>query len=50
LRYPEAGKLILAYFDGVEPGNLNRRQYSIAQIGMLKPAALKENLWRQEWT
>ncbi len=38
------GKLILADFDVVEPSNLNRQQYSISQIGMLKTEALKENL------
>ena len=38
------GKLILADYDIVEPSNLNRQQYSIAQIGILKTEALKENL------
>jgi sulfur carrier protein ThiS adenylyltransferase len=38
------GKLILADFDVVEPSNLNRQQYSISQIGMLKTKALKDNL------
>ncbi len=38
------GKLILADFDVVEPSNLNRQQYTIPQIGMLKTKALKENL------
>jgi sulfur carrier protein ThiS adenylyltransferase len=38
------GKLLLADFDVVEPSNLNRQQYTIAQIGMLKTKALKENL------
>ena len=38
------GRLILADFDVVEPSNLNRQQYSISQIGMLKTKALKENL------
>ena len=38
------GKLILADFDVVEPSNLNRQQYFIAQIGMRKTKALKENL------
>jgi len=38
------GKLILADFDVVEPSNLNRQQYSISQIGMLKTKALKNNL------
>ena len=38
------GKLILADYDIVEPSNLNRQQYSIAQIGMPKTEALKDNL------
>ena len=38
------GKLILADYDVVEPSNLNRQQYFISQIGMLKTEALKENL------
>ncbi len=38
------GKLVLADFDVVEPSNLNRQQYFIEQIGMLKTEALKNNL------
>ena len=40
------GRLLLADFDVVEPSNLNRQQYLIDQIGMLKVDALKENLAR----
>jgi len=40
------GQLILADFDLVEPSNLNRQQYFIDQIGMLKVEALKANLKR----
>lgn len=40
------GRLILADFDVVEPSNLNRQQYFIDQIGMLKTEALRENLLR----
>ena len=40
------GKLILADFDVVEPSNLNRQQYFIDQIGMLKATALTETLAR----
>lgn len=40
------GKLILADFDVVEPSNLNRQQYFIDQIGLLKVEALQENLQR----
>jgi sulfur carrier protein ThiS adenylyltransferase len=38
------GRLILADYDTVEPSNLNRQQYSIAQIGLPKTEALKDNL------
>ena len=38
------GKLILVDFDVVEPSNLNRQQYFIDQIGMLKAEALQQNL------
>jgi len=41
-----AGRLILADFDVVEPSNLNRQQYFVDQIGMLKTEALSENLKR----
>ncbi len=40
------GRVIIADFDVVEPSNLNRQQYFIDQIGMLKVDALKENLFR----
>lgn len=40
------GRLILADFDVVEPSNLNRQQYFIDQIGMIKTEALKQNLAR----
>ncbi len=38
------GKLILADFDMVEPSNLNRQQYFVDQLGMLKTDALVSNL------
>ncbi|MEI7850804.1 MAG: sulfur carrier protein ThiS adenylyltransferase ThiF [Kiritimatiellales bacterium] len=38
------GKLIVADFDVVEPSNLNRQQYFVDQIGMLKTDALISNL------
>ncbi len=38
------GKLILADFDVVEPSNLNRQQYFVDQLGMLKTDALVSNL------
>jgi sulfur carrier protein ThiS adenylyltransferase len=40
------GKLIVADFDVVEPSNLNRQQYFVDQIGMLKTDALVANLRR----
>ena len=40
------GKLILVDFDIVEPSNLNRQQYFVDQIGMLKVEALSQNLER----
>ncbi len=40
------GRLVLADFDLVEIGNLNRQFYFYDQIGMLKVAALKQNLSR----
>ncbi len=40
------GKLILADFDVVEPSNLNRQQYFIDQLGLLKTDALVSNLWK----
>lgn len=38
------GKLILVDFDVVEPSNLNRQQYFVRQIGMLKVEALQKNI------
>ncbi len=38
------GKLILADFDVIEPSNLNRQQYFVDQLGMLKTEALVSNL------
>ncbi len=38
------GKLIVADFDRVEPSNLNRQRFSLSQLGMLKVAALTENI------
>ncbi|MCC5912426.1 MAG: sulfur carrier protein ThiS adenylyltransferase ThiF [Clostridiaceae bacterium] len=38
------GKLILIDFDVVEPSNLNRQQYFVKHIGMLKTEALREIL------
>jgi len=40
------GKLVLADFDVVEPSNLNRQQYFVDQVGMLKTQALSANLSR----
>lgn len=40
------GRLLLADFDVVEPTNLNRQQYYIDQIGMLKVDALKATIAR----
>jgi len=40
------GRLVLADFDLVEEGNLNRQFYFYDQIGMLKVAAMKQNLFR----
>jgi sulfur carrier protein ThiS adenylyltransferase len=40
------GRLVLADFDLVEEQNLNRQFYFYDQIGMLKVAALKQNLFR----
>lgn len=37
-------ELLLIDFDCVEASNLNRQQYTMDQIGMLKTEALKENL------
>lgn len=38
------GRLIIADFDVVEPSNLNRQQYFVDQLGMLKTDALVSNL------
>jgi sulfur carrier protein ThiS adenylyltransferase len=40
------GRLVIADFDVVEPSNLNRQQYFIDQIGLLKVEALAANLQR----
>ncbi len=40
------GRLVLADFDVVEPSNLNRQQYFVDQIGMLKTEACAVNLRR----
>jgi sulfur carrier protein ThiS adenylyltransferase len=40
------GTLVLSDFDVVEPANLNRQYYFNNQVGMLKSAALKENIAR----
>ena len=40
------GTLVLVDYDVVEPSNLNRQQYFIDQLGMLKVDALRENLTR----
>jgi sulfur carrier protein ThiS adenylyltransferase len=38
------GTLVIADFDTVEQANLSRQYYFIKQVGMMKTAALKENL------
>jgi sulfur carrier protein ThiS adenylyltransferase len=38
------GTLIVADFDAVSPSNLNRQQYSLAQIGEPKVKALRDNI------
>jgi sulfur carrier protein ThiS adenylyltransferase len=38
------GRLIIADFDVVEPSNLNRQQYFVDQLGLLKTDALVANL------
>ncbi len=38
------GHLVLIDYDRVELSNLNRQQYKVAQIGMLKTKALAENI------
>ena len=38
------GKLVIADFDIIEPSNLNRQRYNISQLGMVKTAALEQNI------
>jgi len=40
------GELLLADFDVIEPSNLNRQQYFVDQVGMLKAEAMVTNLAR----
>jgi sulfur carrier protein ThiS adenylyltransferase len=40
------GTLVISDFDVIEPANLNRQYYFTSQVGMLKTAALKENISR----
>ena len=40
------GELVIADFDTVDPGNLNRQYYFYDQIGMKKVFALQENIGR----
>ncbi len=40
------GTIVISDFDVIEPANLNRQYYFISQIGMMKTAALKENIAR----
>jgi sulfur carrier protein ThiS adenylyltransferase len=40
------GKLVIADFDVVEPGNLNRQYFFLDQIGMKKVDALHQNISR----
>jgi sulfur carrier protein ThiS adenylyltransferase len=40
------GTLVFSDFDTVEPANLNRQYFFVNQVGMLKIAALKENIIR----
>ncbi|MBW2057371.1 MAG: sulfur carrier protein ThiS adenylyltransferase ThiF [Deltaproteobacteria bacterium] len=40
------GTLVLADYDVVEPSNLNRQQYFVDQIGMVKVEALRQSLVR----
>ena len=40
------GRLVIADFDVVEPSNLNRQQFFVDQLGLLKVDALRENLRR----
>ena len=48
------GHLQLIDFDRVEITNLNRQQYRVSQIGLLKTEAMRENLaeiapWKSGW-
>ena len=38
------GKLVIADFDVIEPSNLNRQRYCLAQLGMPKVLALADNI------
>ncbi|MDP1622126.1 MAG: sulfur carrier protein ThiS adenylyltransferase ThiF [Bacteroidales bacterium] len=40
------GTLVIADFDIVSPGNLNRQYYFLDQVGMKKTLALRENILR----
>jgi sulfur carrier protein ThiS adenylyltransferase len=40
------GRLVVADFDRVEPANLNRQQFFVDQVGMVKTKALLDNLLR----
>ncbi|HZL76379.1 MAG TPA: sulfur carrier protein ThiS adenylyltransferase ThiF [Bacteroidales bacterium] len=40
------GTLVISDFDVIEPANLNRQYFFTSQVGMLKTAALKENIAR----
>ena len=38
------GTLVIADYDTIEKSNLNRQYYFLSQIGMMKTAAIKENI------
>ena len=38
------GRLLLIDFDKVDLSNINRQQYSISQLGMMKTEAMKDNI------
>ena len=40
------GRLVIADFDDVSAGNLNRQYYFLDQVGLKKVLALKENIAR----
>lgn len=42
----DIGKLVLADFDSIDAGNLNRQYYFADQIGMAKSDAIKQNIYR----